>query len=84
MNNRRLIMHRLIFFIIISCLSSCSTSSDNYFVRWWNGNLPLSDNEQRAWNACLKESEIKYSDDIDPLEEKRIKYRRECMKNKGY
>lgn len=78
-------MGKLIFVILsMNFLLSCSTSSDSYLVRWWNGNLPLSENEYRAWSDCFDSSKMEYPDSVDPVGEKRIKYRRECMKNKGY
>lgn len=65
-------------------LSGCTFSADSYFVRWWNGNLPMSDGERKAWSYCLRESKLRYPDSIDHVEKERIKYRKECMKKKRY
>lgn len=64
---------------------SCIILGDGYnFVRWWNGNIPMSDSERRAWSYCFKESELQYPDSIDPLGKEQLRYQRECMKRKGY
>lgn len=65
-------------------LLGCTFSADSYFVRWWNGNLPISDERRQAWNDCLDESKIKYPSSIDPLGKEQLRYERECMKRKGY
>ena len=75
--------------IIVSVISfflllGCTFSADSYFVRWWNGNIPMSDSERRAWSYCFKESELQYPDSIDPLGKEQLRYQRECMKRKSY
>lgn len=76
-------MKLIILAISLLLLSGCVFSGNSYFVRWWNGNLPMPENERKIWSYCLKESESKYSDSIDPTETKRMEYRKKCMKNGG-
>lgn len=76
-------MRRMICLLIIF-LSGCTFSSNSYFIRWWNGNLPHSNERRQAWSDCLDESKIKYSSNIDPIGEKRTKYIKACMKQKGH
>ncbi|OZN24029.1 hypothetical protein CFY87_11320 [Actinobacillus seminis] len=74
----------IVLFMSIFILSGCPFSSNSYFVRWWNGNLPLSDKERKAWKDCLDEAKLQYPDSIDPLGKEQLRYERECMTKKGY
>ncbi|OZN24030.1 hypothetical protein CFY87_11325 [Actinobacillus seminis] len=74
-------MKLIIILLSIFMLSGCPFSGSSYFVRWWNGNIPHSNERRQAWSDCLDEAKLQYPDSIDPIGEKRTKYLRECMKN---
>ena len=50
-------MNKFIFSAYILLLSGCIMDSNDYFVRWWNGNIPtnLSSEEEKIWDICYKE-----------------------------